>query len=276
MKKAVGYIGTVLAVLFIGIVGCAAEPGKGSSAAKDIRKISDILYAEKINDQRKHQELYLDVFVPAGNCVRNSAAVILFHGGGLRRGTRDSHTQIAEALCRRGYVVVSADYRLRTNLSADIRDSIRDAVSDGVDAIDFVRNKSSEYGIDENNLFIGGDSAGGYIASYIGYMDEPAALVSKRKSIRGIIDIYGGNIPVRPDKGEPSILIIHGDADEMVDYQDSLSLIRKCKEAGIYTELFTMEGEGHSYKNYYFDRVIGQIDLFMRKTRNTKDSAPSK
>lgn len=50
-------------------------------------------------------------------------------------------------------------------------------------------------------------------------------------------------------KDDPPVLIIHGDADPIVPLQQSLSLIKILKDAGVVNELIIKKGGGHGWRN---------------------------
>lgn len=48
---------------------------------------------------------------------------------------------------------------------------------------------------------------------------------------------------------DPPVFIVHGDADPIVPLQQSLSLIKKLKEAGVINDLYIKKGGGHGWRN---------------------------
>ncbi len=84
----------------------AAGPGTKKSAAAEIEFESDIEYS---NPQDEHLKLNLarpkqiDGLAPAVVCI---------HGGGFRAGNRQRWDAVCRQLAERGYVAVTATYRL--------------------------------------------------------------------------------------------------------------------------------------------------------------------
>lgn len=88
-----------------------------------------------------------------------SPAVVFFHGGAWCYGSLDSHDALCRSLAvKSGATVISVDYRLAPEHTFPA------AVEDGVMSLKWVRQHSSEYGIDPNRIAVAGDSAGGNIA----------------------------------------------------------------------------------------------------------------
>ncbi|HYH05101.1 MAG TPA: NTF2 fold immunity protein, partial [Bacillota bacterium] len=91
---------------------------------------------------------------------------------------------------------------------------------------------------------------------------------ANRGSIVGVIDLYGGDITEKVDANDPAALIIHGNRDQLMPYEGSIALANKLKQAGVYHEFFTMESEGHSYRNRYYPEILVQITRFLDRVLN--------
>lgn len=102
------------------------------------------------------------IYVPY-DAMENGAGLVFFHGGGFTVGSLATY----EAFCRRlaavsGVRIASVDYRL----SPEHR--FPAAVDDALAAFDTIRaGRLSAYGFDAGHLAVGGDSAGGTLASVI-------------------------------------------------------------------------------------------------------------
>jgi acetyl esterase/lipase len=121
-------------------------------------------------------ELQADVHCPAGDTVR--PVVVFIHGGALMMGDRSMTPRpgsLLEALLNAGYVVVSIDYRLAPQVKLPA------IIEDVVDACTWVRERGPElFRIDPKELFVMGQSAGGYLTMMTGLRAQPRprALVS--------------------------------------------------------------------------------------------------
>ena len=89
-------------------------------------------------------------------------ALVFFHGGGWVFGNLDTHDAVCRALAKEsGAVVISVDYRLspRTKFPA--------AVDDAYAATKWVAANAESLGIDARRIAVGGDSAGGNLATVV-------------------------------------------------------------------------------------------------------------
>ena len=121
-------------------------------------------------------ELKADVHSPPGDAVR--PVVIFIHGGALMMGDRKLTPRsgsLLETLLNADYVVVSIDYRLAPSVKLPaIIEDVRDAYA-------WVRTRGPElFRIDPSQIFVMGQSAGGYLTQMTGFCvkPRPRALVS--------------------------------------------------------------------------------------------------
>jgi acetyl esterase/lipase len=121
-------------------------------------------------------ELQADVHRPAADAVR--PVIVFIHGGALMMGDRvmtPGPRSPLEALLNAGYVVVSIDYRLAPQVKLPA------IIEDVVDACVWVRQRGPQlFRIDPDQLFVMGQSAGGYLTMMAGLrlQPRPRALVS--------------------------------------------------------------------------------------------------
>ena len=120
-------------------------------------------------------DLYLDVFEPVGDTLTTRPAIVICFGGGFLTGSTEhwSIVALAQKLAKRGYVTVTPDYRLGMNIfDQDLAArSVYRAVQDGRAAVKYLRANADSLGIDPNEIYIGGHSAGAFIALHNLYMD---------------------------------------------------------------------------------------------------------
>lgn len=133
---------------------------------KNVQIEKDILY-RKIKDI----ELKLDIYYPVKEGIYPT--ILFIHGGGWIGGSKDMilSIRLLKRLAYMGYTIFSIDYRLASNPTFNTlrkiphdNPTIREMVSDIRSAIIFVRQNTSNYFGDTNNLFLFGKSAGAHLA----------------------------------------------------------------------------------------------------------------
>ena len=91
-----------------------------------------------------------------------SPALVYFHGGGWVIGDVDSHHELTANLCKKlGVKIFSVDYRLSPEYKFPI------PFNDCFDAYDWISNHAELLGVDPEMISVGGDSAGGNLATSI-------------------------------------------------------------------------------------------------------------
>jgi acetyl esterase/lipase len=123
--------------------------------------LRDIPYATVHAAQR------LDVYLPESPVP--TPVVVFIHGGGWRGGSKNGVPGFLAAAVREGWLaVVSVEYRF-TDVAihpAQGNDCLR--------AIQFVRSKAQEWGIDATRLGVTGGSAGGHLSLWVALHDDVA------------------------------------------------------------------------------------------------------
>jgi acetyl esterase/lipase len=133
------------------------------------------------------------------------APVLLhFHGGGCHSGSkaREARPLIRYLTSRRGFVCMSANYRLQPHVT------LADQVADVRAAIAWARARAAEYGAEPGRLFIAGSSAGANLAI--------RAVCAGETGIAGLICRYGYYGGLAPCGDLPPMLVVHGQNDRLV------------------------------------------------------------
>jgi len=211
------------------------------------------------------QELKLDFYRPGSAkdaLERPRACVVVIHGGGWDGGDRRQLDGWNARLVARGYAVAAVSYRLAPRW---IWPAQRDDV---MSAITWLKANARQLGIDPTRLVLLGRSAGGQLATAVGYgADDPA--------IRGVIALYAphdmpfawsvsrtddalnsiklfrqyfGGPPDTPERkahyeqasgqllahrGSPPTLLIHGATDTLAWVRHSERLAVRLQELGV-------------------------------------------
>ena len=231
----------------------------------------NVLYTTAPNWEGK-----MDIYLPPKD-KGPSPVVINIHGGGWNKGVRESQTGF-NTFFKMGFAVANISYRLTGHSTAPA------AVEDARCALIYLIKHAKELNIDVNKIVVMGGSAGGHLALMAGLLGNDhrfdgncpgvenikvAAIIDKY----GITDVwdwgYGSRITstsakrwlgnkatdqafaasVSPityvNKNSPPVFIVHGDADPVVPYQQSVDLHNKLKQAGVKTEFLTVKGGEH-------------------------------
>ena len=150
--------------------GAATTPGAttgstdGGDDADLPRERHDIAYVENGTDRQK-----LDLFLPSADKPGPYPVLVWIHGGRWREGDKSVFSsdeqgmdKLKAALLDRGYAVATMNYRL-------VPDSrFPDPLHDVSAAIRFVKAHSANLGIDPDRVAVGGESAGGHLATLEG------------------------------------------------------------------------------------------------------------
>ena len=123
--------------------------------------------------------LTYDLYEPTGDTIAKRPLVVLCFGGGFVAGEKGywSMQLLAQSLSKRGYVVASIDYRLGMYISDSIYSAraVYRGVQDSYAAISYFRANAATLRIDPDQIYIGGHSAGAFVAIHNLYMDDDVA-----------------------------------------------------------------------------------------------------
>lgn len=225
----------------------------------------NVVYA-KSGDWEGKMDLYL---APKENGP--SPIVINIHGGGFNKGVKESQTGF-NSFFKNGYAVANIAYRLVQVAPAPA------AVQDTRCALIYLIKNAKALNIDPNRIVIMGGSAGGHLALMGGLLGNDTKFDGncpglKEVKVAAIIDKYGithiGGWKSRSatwwlgdkandqkfiesvsplfqiKKDSPPVFIVHGDADPVVPYQQSVDLKKKLDEFGVKNQFMTVEGGEH-------------------------------
>ncbi|MGF6600197.1 acetyl esterase [Paraburkholderia sp. GAS448] len=98
-------------------------------------------------------------------------ALVYFHGGGFTVGSVDTHDALCRMFARDAQcAVLSVDYRLAPE------HKFPTAVNDAFDALAWLSANAALYGVDQARIAIGGDSAGGTLATVCAVLARDAGI----------------------------------------------------------------------------------------------------
>lgn len=243
----------------------------------------------------------LDIYLPA-NATGKCPLLVFIHGGGWL--VNDKYADMGymgntlSAILNQGIAIASIDYRWSTQavFPAQIQDCNR--------AVSFLYDNAEKYGLDKSRIALMGFSAGGHLASLQGLSknnDVAAFFVpgsSKKFNFKAVVDFYGpselialkssedpkspesillGAAPLdRPDlakiaspatyvdKNDPPFLIIHGEKDESVPYQQSKLLSSWLTVKGVKNELIIVKDAPHYGVMFDVEEVREKVLKFLK------------
>jgi acetyl esterase/lipase len=204
----------------------------------------------------------LDVYRP--RTVRRGAPVVVFlYGGRWQSGSADEYRLLGDAMTRRGWIAVVADYRLYPAVRFPAW------VQDAALAVRWARDNAARFGGDPENVVVVGHSAGAHTAALLA-LDErwlreagvPAGAVRGFAALAGPVDTVWTDPDVQAlmgppagwpatypathvDGTEPPLLLLHGADDETVSPRSSLRLAARIQERGGCARAIVYRGVGH-------------------------------
>jgi len=234
-------------------------------------------------------DLDMDVYEPLGDTLTNRPVIIFAHTGSFFSGHNetDDMVNLATSAAKRGYVAISINYRLGLNIISSYSGerAVYRAVQDGGAAIRYLREFPEEFGINPDQIFMWGSSAGALIALHLSYLDDedrPLATYGgggdpdlgcpicegndymhdpKPNAIVSCWGAIGDLNWIDADDTVPAIMF-HGTADLIVPFNAGLpftlnitlpivygsNLIHdRLDEVGIENELYFEDGQPHEY-----------------------------
>ncbi len=240
-----------------------------------------------------YQQTILDIVQPRAPSLADRPGVIVIHGGGWVQGTKE---EMLEEYClpfvRRGMVVANVEYRLANAAPAPA------AVNDILKAAQWFQEHAAQYKVDPKRILATGNSAGGHLALMTA-MTPASANLGPSIKIAAVIDFFGvadvadqlapgpgqrpyavAWIPDQPNrmelarslspityvrKGLPPILVLHGDADPTVPYEQSAALVKALKGAGDDAELITVPDGRHGFTPAEMEQLWPRIFRWLKK-----------
>ncbi len=273
MNYAVQYV-NILLVLASSTFALSAQTDRGTSGSwaslvgQRFQAVRDVTY-RTVNGKA----LKLDVYTPYN--LKPGPTVFYIHGGGWQGGTKEQYILWYLPYLELGMRVVAVQYRLSGEAPAPA------GVEDCRCAFRWIVNHAAKYGIDTKRIVVSGGSAGGHLALFTAFgspgfekacteagPEEPQALAvinyygptdlvallkdgmpSLRKWLHGAADPQELARQLSPlmfvRSGLPPVLTLHGDADKIVPYDQSVRLHEALTAKGVPNQLFTARAGAH-------------------------------
>ena len=216
------------------------------------------------------RKLLLDAYVPKSEQM--NPAILVVHGGAWRSGNRKQLKGYCEALAGKGFVCFAIDYRLAP------QDKFPAQIDDCRSAVKWIRQHAETYKADASRLGAIGYSAGGHLVSLLATTGEGPSEANGNIDTRLTAVAAGGaptdfrwfpdngkwaeywmggsldDVPEKfkaasavqfVDKDDPPIFFFNGTSDTLVPLAWTKPLHDALQQAGVKSELHTIEGAGH-------------------------------
>lgn len=144
-----------------------------------VKVYSDLSYID--DNKWQHQ---LDVYTPDENTAQ-LPIIIDIHGGGWMYGTKKINKYYNMVLASKGYTVFSINYTLIPE--AEIETQLQECML----AFEWIKAHASEYNGDLNELYVTGDSAGGFLAAFSTLINNSDKLADVFDTVSPKLDIKG-------------------------------------------------------------------------------------
>lgn len=219
----------------------------------------------------------LDVYRPRSGPARGPVLIHL-HGGGFRSGRKSFEGRpLLHRLARKGWVCISANYRLRPV-------PYPDQLIDAKKVIAWAREHAADYGADPGRILITGSSAGAHLAVTAALTDDEhgfqPGFEDADTSVTGAVGLYGyygpattrQGIPSSPHDylhpGAPPVMLAHGDQDTHVGPGQARRLAAALREVSespvVHVELPHAQHSFDLFHSIRFETLIDGIEEFGR------------
>jgi acetyl esterase/lipase len=267
-----------------------------------VRVVPDIMFA-----RYGKRALRLDLYLP----IVNKAAVpgvIVIRGGGWTVNDKGESAHVASALAERGVAAASIEYR--TAHEAPFPGAVQDVKA----AVRWMRANAKLYGISSDAIGTLGGSSGAHMALLAGLSNDrdlegsggnnnvssrvqavvamatPTDLRRLNAGGRKIVERFLHASPTQNPKlwaraspvnhvsaGGPSVLLIHGTADESVLPEQSSRFAELYRKVGGQVELVLIPKAPHPFWNYipWFDDTMNRAAAFFHRVASKLSESQS-
>lgn len=253
----------------VALLLAALAPAAGAQSA-DPEITPDVVYGHKAG-----MALTFDVLQPTD--ARNGAGILyMVSGGWVSRWSPPERTaRRFSELLDRGFTVFAVRH------GSSPRFKVPEAHDDVERALRYIRGHADEFGVDADRLGVFGGSAGGHLSLMLGLDPDPAEPgaddeVLRHPSGAAAVVAYYPPVDLRPLVGpnerfpalefdeelapgispirfvspdDPPVLLVHGDADELVPVSNSETLYEALQEEGVPSRFVTIPGGDHGFSD---------------------------
>lgn len=238
----------------------------------------------------------MDVYLPANRTTTTTKVIVMIHGGAWNAGDKGDMTPFVDSFNRRlpDYAVININYRLALTTATLFPTQELDVKA----AMQFIADHISEYLISQKIVLLGA-SAGAHLALLQGnkYSSpfRPKAIVSLFAPSdmvdmynnpanplvpAGIVQvigktptqdplIYSNSSPVNfVTSSSPPTILLHGGVDQLVRYQQSVTMKNLLTNAGVINQYVFYPTEGHGWVGLNLVDSFNKIQAFLTANVN--------
>jgi acetyl esterase/lipase len=271
--------------------GQTTRPATGPAVPDHIELQREVVYA-------KAGDLELKLNLARPKVINGKApALVVIHGGGWSRGSKNQHDGTIIEAASRGYVAVAVGYRLAPKHPFPAQ------VHDVKAAVRFLRAHADKYQIDPNRIGAIGLSAGAHLAMMLattekddglegdGGWPEHSSKVQACVSFFGptdltapellpdaspiLRDFLGASMSQKPElykqaspihyvrQGAAPMLLFQGTIDILVNYKQALRMAEKLTAVGVEGRVELLIGAGHGWGQPERNRTMESAFAFL-------------
>ena len=247
-------------------------------------------------------KIHGQLFRPAAGSASPGPGVLFLHGGSRRQmllgwhymGYYSNCYAFHQYLASRGFTVISVNYRSGTGYGMEFREALNYGASGGAEHQDVLgagRTLADMSGVDGGRIGLWGGSYGGYLTAM--GLSRASDLFAAGVDIHGVHDwnrTIQGFVPSYEPDHHPEqqrlafessplstvdgwrspVLLVHGDDDRNVPFNETVELVEKLRELGVEHELLIFPDEVHGFLRHenwlevfrrsadFFERHLGR------------------
>jgi len=300
-----------VSIVFIILFFCAnlqtysqtfCQNAKITSTANSLEKY---VYKKYVTEKGKEKELHVGLVRPVDNlAIKKRPLIIGVHSGGFINFcplepcyVKHSENILTPNFTPQGFVTAAVQYRLTSPFDfmpprikdEKLKEVQYKAVQDLREAIKYIFENADKFGVDTENVFLLGSSAGAITALHAAFLDAeevPKDLFDKygglanKEKIRGVISLSGAIYDLSYLEGDEKIpvMLVHGTQDGVVPIDKGFylgmkhlspvfggkAIFNEARKKGIDVKGFFYDF-GHSYPNRFLSDIFKNTNSFIRE-----------
>jgi len=272
------------------------------------------VYKQYRSEKGKDKQLSIGLMRPLDNLPDKKRPLIIgVHGGAFVDFcpfepcyVKYSENVLTPNFTPQGFITTSVQYRLTSPLdykSFKVKDdklleTHYKAAQDVREAIKFIFENADRFGVDRENVFLVGTSAGAITVLHSAFMDEeeiPKNLLekhgglAKREKIKGVISFSGAIYDLSYLAGDDKVpvMLVHGTRDDIVPFEKGFylrmthltpvyggkAIFEEAKKQGIPAQGFFYDF-GHGYPDKFLSGIFKNANDFIRLNLNCPNRSP--